>query len=55
MTSSQFVKTAVAGKHTKTRYVYSSKARNKNKIASKIEGWRENIICDVFAILKANW
>ena len=55
MTSSQFVKNAVSGKHNKTRYVYSSKASNKNKIASKIEGLRENIICEVFAALKDNW
>ena len=48
-------KNAVSGKHNKTRYVYSSKARNKNKFASKMEGLRENIICDVFAALKANW
>ena len=54
MTSSQFVKNAISGKHSKTRYVYSSKARNKNKIASKTEGLGENIICDVFATLKAN-
>ena len=55
MTSFQFVKNAVSGKHNKTRYAYSSKASNKNKFASKIEGLRENIICDVFAALKANW
>ena len=55
MISSQFVKNAVSGKPNKTRYVYSSKARNKNKIATKIEGLRKNIICDVFATLKANW
>ena len=55
MTSSQFVKNAVSGKHNKTRYVYSSKANNKNEIASKIEGLRKNIICDVFTTLKANW
>ena len=55
MTSSQVVKNAVSGKHNKTRYVYSSKASNKNKIASKIEGLRKHIICDIFAALKANW
>ena len=27
----------------------------KIKIASKIEGLRKNIICDIFAALKANW
>ena len=54
MTSSQFVQNAVSGKHSKTRYVYSSTASNKNKIASKIKGLRKNVICDVFAELKAD-
>ena len=48
-------KKAVSGKHNKTRYVYISKASNKNKIASKIKVLRKNITGDVFAELKANW
>ena len=55
MTSSQFVQNAVSGKHNKTRFAYSSKASNKNKIASKIKVLRKNITGDVFAELKANW
>ena len=60
MTNSQFVKkkkkkNAVSGKHNKTRYVYISKAHDKNKIASKIKVLRKNITGDVFAELKANW
>ena len=44
-----------SGKHNKTKYVYISKASNKNKIASKIKGLRKNTTGDVFAELKANW
>ena len=48
-------KNVVSGKHNKTRYVYISKAHDKNKIASKIKVLRKNITGDVFAELKANW